>query len=309
MPQPSIDERTASEPPGNRNSALQSGALEERRVAPERVRALLGLNETLSGRLARRPALYGTLIVVGASVAAIVLGTALGRAVAVAAGQDDLAGPAGGLGSNLLGTAFLVGLVWRRGWWREVGFGGPSTWRSLRLLAFPALTASVLAAGGLVNLDLSDPARLALKLSGTLLTGFREEGFTRGVLLSLLLVAALRAGRGPMRAVLIAAVVFGLLHLVGVPFGKPLVPSLVQFVTATLFGIGYGALLLRTNALWLLAGLHAVGNLASTLRGGNEASDDLTAFFLLSELLLAVYGLFLLRRVKSGNQTAAAQNE
>ncbi|MEJ7714705.1 MAG: CPBP family intramembrane glutamic endopeptidase [Thermoleophilaceae bacterium] len=308
MPQASIDERTASEPAGDRTSALQSGALEERRVAPERVHALLGLEETLHGRLDRRPRLYGILIVVGASVGAILFGTGLGRAVAVAAGQDDLAGPAGSLGGDLAGTAFLVGLLWRRGWWREVGFGGPSTWRSLRLLAFPALLASVLAVGGIASLDLSDPARLALKLSGTLLTGFWEEGFTRGLLLSLLLVAALRGGRGPMGAVFLSAVVFGLFHLVAVPLGKELGPSLAQVATATLFGIGFGALLLRTNALWLLAGLHALGNLGSALRGRTDPSDDFQAFFLLSELVLAVYGLFLLRRVKSGDR-AAAQNE
>ena len=189
-----------------------------------------------------------------------------------------------------------------------MGFAGPSTWRSLRLLVFPALLASVLAVGGIASLDLSDPARLALKLSGTLLTGFWEEGFTRGLLLSLLLVAALRGGRGPMGAVFLSAVVFGLLHLVAVPLGKELGPSLAQVATATLFGIGFGALLLRTNALWLLAGLHALGNLGSALRGRTDPSDDFQAFFLLSELVLAVYGLFLLRRVKSGDR-AAAQNE
>ena len=174
MLQPSIDERTASEPSGARNSALQSGALEERRVAPERVHALLGLEETLHGRLDRRPRLYGILIVVGASVGAILFGTGLGRAVAVAAGQDDLAGPAGSLGGDLAGTAFLVGLLWRRGWWREVGFGGPSTWRSLRLLVIPLLFALATMVAGVVSLDVANPERLALKLPALLLTGFWE---------------------------------------------------------------------------------------------------------------------------------------
>ncbi len=106
-----------------------------------------------------------------------------------------------------------------------------------------------------------------------------------------------------MGAVVISAVVFGLMHVVGVILGKELLPALVQVLTATLFGIGFGALLLRTNALWLLAGVHALGNLPSELQGENDV-EALTIIFLLSELLLAVYGLFLLRRVKSSDQAA-----
>jgi membrane protease YdiL (CAAX protease family) len=307
--QPSVHARATSQRQPDRNSALQTRKFEERRVAPERVRALVALEEALTGRLGDRPRLYGTLIVIGAFVSAIVLGTLLGRIAATAVGLDDLRGTMGGLGTDLVGVALAAGLLWRLGWWREVGFGGPSTWRSLRLLVFPALLAAVQLVGGLVSLDLSDPARLALRLPGPFLTGFFEEGLARGILLSLLLVAALRGGRGPVGAVVISAVVFGLMHSVGVILGKELVPALVQVLTATLFGIGFGALLLRTNALWLLAGVHALGNFGpSVLQGENDGVEAFTIIFLLSELLLAVYGLFLLRRVKSSDQAAIARH-
>ncbi len=263
----------------------------------------------LQGRLDRRPLLYGTLIAAAVFVAALLVGTLLGRTVAVAAGRNDLRGTTGELGSDLVGAACVAGVLWRLGWWRDVGFGGPSTWRSLRLLALPAVLGSVLLVGGLISLDLSDPGRLALSLPQPFLTGFWEEGLTRGLLLSLLLVVALRGGRGPVRAVVISATIFGLLHLPAVLFGKALVPSLVQAVLATLLGIGFGALLLRTNALWLLAGVHALINLGPTLRGGNERIEAFSDIFGLSSLLLAVYGLFLLRRIKSGDQAAVVQHE
>lgn len=161
-------------------------------------------------------------------------------------------------------------------------------------------------AGGLVSLDLSDPAELALRLPQHLLTGFWEEGLTRGLLLSLLLVGALRSGRGPVGAVLISAVVFGLLHLVNdVIFGTPQVSGLIQVVFAAMLGTCFGALLLRTNARWALAGLHGMFNAGSALKGGND--NNIGDMLVLSSVLLAAYGLFLLRRVKSDDLAVTAE--
>lgn len=308
-PETSVQDPAGSDAHGDRGSAPPTRALDARRVAPERVRALVRLEQGLRGRVGRRPRLYATLIVAAVFVSAVLVGTVLGRAVAVAAGRDDLRAAAGGLGTDLVGAACVAGLLWRLGWWREVGFAGPSTWRSLRLLAVPAALALVLVVGGIVSLDLSNPARLALSLPQPFLTGFWEEGLTRGLLLSLLLAAALRGGRGPVSAVVISAAVFGLLHLVGVAGGTELGTALGQVVLATLFGIGFGALLLRTNALWLLAGLHALINLGPTVRGGNDGVEAFQAIYALSSLLLAVYGLFLLRRVKTDDQAAGVQHE
>jgi len=296
----SVREQETAHGPGDRSAVMRARALEERRVAPERVRMLVELEEGLHGRLRRRPLLCGTLIAAGVFVATYVLGALLGAALAGALGQDDLRSSARTLGINLVGAGCVAGLLWRLGWWRQVGFAGPSTWRSLPLLAIPAVIAAVSLVGGLVSLDSSDPARLALRLPEVLLTGFWEEGLTRGVLLSLLLAAALRGGRRPVGAVVTAAAIFGLLHLVNA-VGAPLSQVLVQVVYATLIGIGFGALLLRTNALWLLVILHALFNSGSALQGAN-VGGSVGAVIVLSTLPLAVYGLFLLRRVKRGEQ-------
>ncbi len=280
---------------GKSDAALRAKAFGERRLAPERVRALAQLEAGLQGRLKRRPVLYGSLIVAGVALLAILIGAPLST-------ESDLDAV------TLIGVICVAGVLWRQGWWREVGFGGPSSWRSRRLLIVPAVWALLSVAGGLASLDLSDPAEMALALPQALLTGFWEEGLTRGLLLSLLLVGALRSGRGPVGAVLISAVVFGLLHMLDdVVFGTAQVKGLVQVLFAIMLGIWFGALLLRTNALWALAGLHGLFNAGSALKGGND--NIVGDMLVLSTLLLAAYGLFLLRRVKSDDHAGTAQRD
>lgn len=279
-------------------------SLEERRVAPERVVALVRLEQGLHGRLGRRPAVYGSLVVAAVFVVSIVLGTALGQAVANAAGAEDLSGPAGQLGIDIVGVACVVWLLSQLGWWRAVGFVGPSQWRSLRLLGFPALIAVASVVGGLANVDLSDLGELAFALPQVLATGLWEEGLTRGFLLSALVVSLLRSGRGPVGAVVLSSVIFGLLHLVGV-VDTELPAVLVQVVYATFLGIGFAALLLRTNALWLLVVVHAVINAGNALKGDNEAGV-FPVILTLSTIPFAIYGLYLLRRVKDPGPGPAA---
>lgn len=78
-----------------------------------------------------------------------------------------------------------------------------------------------------------------------------------------------------------SAAIFGALHLINVIGGPPPFAVLVQVVFATLLGIAFGALLLRTNALWLLVGVHALFNTGSALQRehhgttGFEAHSDL----------------------------------
>lgn len=284
---------------------MRTRALQERRVAPERVRALVGLEEGLQGRLGRRPLLYGALIVFGVVLAVSVLGRVVLELAAAPTTDAEGAtlGTVKSLSVNLAGVGLVAVLLSRLGWWREVGFVGPSEWRSLRLLAFPAVLGVVSVAGGLVNLDLSDPARLVLGLPSPFFTGFWEEGLTRGVLLSLLLVAALRGGRAPVGAVILSAAIFGLMHLIYLlQNGAALPEGLIQVVVATLIGITFGALLLRTNALWLLVVLHASFDIDSVLVGTTGDDGSFEAFLLLALLPLTVYSLFLLRRVKSDDQ-------
>lgn len=261
------------------------------------------LDASLRGRMARRPQLYGTLVVAGVFLVAIGLGTLAGQALAASA-SDEVRGTAGRLGADVVATACVVWLLSRWGWWRAVGFGGPSTWRSLHLLAFPAVLAAVSLVAGLVAVDSGEPARLVLGLPEMLLTGFWEEGLTRGLLLSLVLVVALRSAGNPIRGVLLAGAIFGALHLVNI-VGGDVVAVLVQVVYATLIGVAFGALLLRTNALWLLVAIHSLINSGTYLRGDSDGGETLTGILILSTVPLVIYGLYLLRRVKGSDASSA----
>lgn len=102
------------------------------------------------------------------------------------------------------------------------------------------------------------------------------------------------------RGVLLAGVIFGALHLVNI-VGGDVVAVLVQVVYASLIGIAFGALLLRTNALWLLVALHRPHQLRNLPARRQRRRRDPTGILILSTLPLAIYGLFLLRRVKSSD--------
>lgn len=288
--------------------ASAESALRERQVAPERTRGLAQFEGTLTGRLARQPDLYGSLIVAGVFVVAVVVVGLLGDAAAGAAGlEKDVRGAVASLGTDVVAVALLAWILSRPGRWEAVGFAPPSEWRSLKLLAFPAVFAFASGAAGFAFLDTSKAAALALAAPQAFLTGLWEEGLIRGFLLSMFLVAALRSDHGPRRAVVASAVIFGLMHLAGLVGGGAPSAVLLQVVYATLFGIGFGALLLRTNALWLLVALHGLFDLEHALPG--EVPEALPAIVVLSYVIMAVYGLFLLRRVKEPSPAPARPTE
>lgn len=78
----------------------------------------------------------------------------LGQTIArVAESDHHLRKPAGLLGLDVVAAGCLAWLLSRLGWWREVGFGGPATWRSLPLFIAPVAIGLVSLAGGIVNFD------------------------------------------------------------------------------------------------------------------------------------------------------------
>lgn len=230
-------------------------------------------------------------------------GSFLGRLLANAVGLDDLDQETSSLGIDVVGTIAVVIVLTRLGWWRAVGFGPPSTWRDRRLLVVPAAVAVLALLGGLSGIEFDDPARVGLVIMQPLLTGFWEEGLIRGFLLFALLGAAVRAGAGPIWSVVVSAVIFGALHLIALVGGADPASVLSQVVFATFFGIGFGAVLIRTNALWALVLIHALFNIAPVLNPEEASGFQLGAIVITAPL--ALYGLFLLRPVKSEPSSAS----
>lgn len=179
-------------------------------------------------------------------------------------------------------TAVAIGgLLTFLHWWQEVGFNGPDRWRSLGLLWLPAVVAVVLPLlGGVQWL----PAGTALYFTvAYLITGFMEEAWMRGLVLRVLQPI------GPVRAVLLSALLFALLHSTNFLFRNPAI-VLAQMVGAFCFGVAFAALRLRTNTIWFLMGLHMLHDFFLHVTVFPVIPLDVV-----QDVILLIYGVYLLR--------------
>ena len=173
-------------------------------------------------------------------------------------------------------AAVIAGLLTFLRWWQEAGFNAPSQWRELRLLWLPAVVAIVLPLlGGFAAVDAGTVVYLTVAY---LITGFMEEAWVRGLILRVLQPV------GPVRAVLISALLFALLHMTNFLFRNPAI-VLAQMVGAFCFGVAFGALRLRTNTIWFLIALHMLHDLLLHLSAFPTIPLDVV-----QDVILLVYG-------------------
>lgn len=178
----------------------------------------------------------------------------------------------------------IAGLLTGLHWWWEAGFNAPDRWRSLGLLWLPAVVAVVLPLlGGVQWL----PAGTALYFAtGYLITGFMEEAWMRGLVLRVL------QPTGNVRAVLLSALLFALLHSINFLFRNPAI-VLAQMVGAFCFGIAFAALRLRTNTIWFLMGLHMLHDLFLHI-----TAFPVIPLNVVQDVILLFYGIYLLRGLR-----------
>ncbi|HLO01811.1 MAG TPA: CPBP family intramembrane glutamic endopeptidase, partial [Symbiobacteriaceae bacterium] len=157
-----------------------------------------------------------------------------------------------GIMAEMIGSA--AALLWLMGWWREAGFNGLATWKSMHLHWLPLL----LAASPVVILGfhVTDPKQLLGLLPVTLIIGLQEEMIFRGFAMRALLPG------GQLRAVLITATLFGVMHIGNLFGGADLTYTLVQVLASILGGVGAGAIRVRTGTVWGLILVHAVNDYA-----------------------------------------------
>lgn len=198
-------------------------------------------------------------------------------------------------------AALALGVLLRLGWLRAAGFNGPSRWRSLYLLWLPALLALFYLASAFIT-PVSSVSGLLLAALATFLTGLDEEARFRGVVLQALLPL------GPLSGAALSGLFFGLAHLNNLLTHSPLPVVLAQVVGAFLLGFGFAACRLRTRTIWPLILFHALydlpanltlfnaRNVATVISGLSMLSvTSLVLVLILPGLILACYGLFLLR--------------
>lgn len=186
----------------------------------------------------------------------------------------------------------------RAGAWQRTGAAGPMTWRHTSVLIVPLLIAL---APLVTGLDVPDADLMATLVAGYVATGVFEELWHRGVVLDSLRAVGLR------RSAVIGGAFFAASHLANIAFGQAVMVSLTQAVGAFCFGIGFSIFRWRTNAVWLLVGIHATGDLMfkiTNLHGGT-----LWLFLVGHDILMLLWGLWCLRGLTDDISVPAAPSD
>jgi CAAX protease family protein len=243
----------------------------------------------------RRHPVWTAAAVVAAPIVLTVVVAVVGRLLFPAAGDNAVL--LRRLAAVVLVAVVALAVVGRANAWRRTGAAGPITWRHVALLTVPTLVALAPLATGL-----NPPAvgMLAVLILGYVATGVFEELWHRGVVLDTLRSVGLR------RSAVIGGAFFAASHLANIVFGQAIAVSLAQAVGAFCFGIGFSVFRWRTNAVWLLAGIHALGDLMfkiTNLHGGM-----LWVFLVGHDILMLLWGLWCLRGVDNDVSDAPTEN-
>jgi len=205
----------------------------------------------------------------------------------------------------VVAPAFLLAVVAWLGWWREVGLKPADPTRSWRLLWFPAIFVLGFL-GTAAILGLPPTQTIIFVLINTMLVGVSEELMFRGVILH---GALSRFNIWP--AILLTTVLFGAVHVLNGFTTGDFLSSMAQAMAATLSGMYFLALRLRTRSLFpgmLIHGLFDFALMTSTvaMRTGRLPTTEGSAALsfplnfvapIIFILPLFIYGLWLLRGV------------
>jgi uncharacterized protein len=248
----------------------------------------------MSTFVARRPLLFVVLVMLTLQ-AFVLVGLLLSHLLDIPVISLDLP-------LMLLNALFAVVLLTSLRWWRKTGFNAPSKWQNLHLLLLPL--SLLLVPFLLVQPQLPSADKLVVLAVVTLLIGFQEEAIFRGILLRAL------TPRGIMQAVLISALLFGIIHANSLLVGRDPVFVLSQIVASTLGAIGLAALRVRMNTIWLLILLHAFNDFVQFIATGGIEAQQVALYIPILKIgigaVMALYGLYLLRG-EAGRQARLQQ--
>jgi membrane protease YdiL (CAAX protease family) len=193
-------------------------------------------------------------------------------------------------------------LLARLGWWGKAGY-----MTGIRLSHVPLFILPV--AVGLISLGegirVTAPLVILAFAALTLLVGFAEETFFRGLILTALLPA------GTIGAVLLSSFFFAAPHLLNV-IGGTWDPAFTVVDSIAAFGLGitFAAIRLRTGSIWPLVGIHALFDFTSLVALGGVGVPAQSPQVLLASVVVGIvfvlYGLFLIRKEWSPVTPAAS---
>ncbi|MCE9677769.1 CPBP family intramembrane metalloprotease [Shewanella sp. AS1] len=126
--------------------------------------------------------------------------------------------------------------------WKDLQFSRPHS--VLRVMWFPSLYLLLFVVGA-VFLGLPPFHIVVFIALNTLMVGFSEEIMFRGILFR-----AFEKAMNIWPAILITSVLFGAVHSLNVFITGDLMPALMQSIAATMSGLVFLAILLRTGSIW-----------------------------------------------------------
>jgi len=182
------------------------------------------------------------------------------------------------------------------GWWGPAGYITGIRWVQIPLFVLPVLAALVSLGQGI---RVTAPTAILAFAALTLVIGFAEETFFRGLILNTLLPA------GTFRAVALSSLLFAAPHFLNI-IGGAWDPyfTIADSVAAFGLGVAFAALRLRTGSIWPIVGVHALFDFCSLVTlGGVDVPAQSPQVLLMSVLygiVFSIYGLFLLRSLRTG---------
>jgi uncharacterized protein len=183
-------------------------------------------------------------------------------------------------------------LITRKRWWRKIGFTYPGKkGRSLVLFVpmfLPILWWPLIAPLiGYGTFQIPASATLSFYLGFTLLIGFVEEAFFRGMMLQPL------KSEEPWRATLVTAFLFGAVHVhfSDTHFSAFSLYTVMQVGYAFAFGLSAAALVLVTGLIWPVILAHFLTDFSPYLNtAGGVASTTITQTdYAITSLVIVVY--------------------
>jgi uncharacterized protein len=194
-------------------------------------------------------------------------------------------------------------ILTRAHWWRRIGFtysrrDAPRLLLFVPVLVLPALWWLVVAPRiGYGQVHISSLALLAFYAGFTLLIGFVEEVYFRGLMLQAL------KPRGIWPATVFISLLFGVSHSLNVLAGAAPLYTLLQLGYATAFGLAFAALVWVTGLIWPVILAHALTDFAAALNSaGGLISTTVTptdyAITAFSVLFFTTYAVILLATVR-----------
>ena len=192
---------------------------------------------------------------------------------------------------DLILAIFGLFLIKRLGWWDKAGYATGIRLAYVPLLILPCAVALTSLAEGI---RVTAPLEIFTFAVLTLVIGFAEETFFRGLIFTALLPA------GTLRAVVISSFLFAALHLLNISGGTwDLSYTITDTIAAFGLGITYAAIRLRTGSIWPLIGIHALFDftLIISLGGINVSAQSLQVLLtsVVIGIVFIIYGLFLFR--------------